>query len=564
MLRVALAQMNACVGDLSGNSKKILEFLKRAREVQAEVILYPELAVTGYPPEDLLLKPDFIQDNVLALRALIKEMRGIVALIGFVDVDNNKNLFNAAAIVSDGVIRGVYHKQILPNYGVFDEKRYFAEGQQSGLFCVGQHPTGISICEDFWHLGEIPQAQAKASAKVLLNISSSPFDFDKFEQREKLLVNRAQKNKCYVCYCNMVGGQDELVFDGGSMILNPRGQILAAGKQFAEDLVVADLAIADKKPNPRALKKYIVIPSIKDKVVKKAFTAKLVERLNKVERIYRALVIGTQDYIRKNGFQKVVVGLSGGIDSSLVAAIAVAAVGKQNVVGVSMPSPFTSPETKGDARRVAQNLGIRFIEVPIHDVFQKYLEVLQPEFQQQPPDVTEENLQARIRGNILMAFSNKFGWLVLTTGNKSEVAVGYCTLYGDMTGGFAVIKDVPKTTVYDIAKFINQQENDVIPQSILTRPPTAELKKDQKDQDSLPPYEVLDMILKAYVEEHQPFSAMTKKFKDIETVKEVMQMIDRSEYKRRQSPPGIKITSRAFGKDWRLPITHKYQNFHTA
>lgn len=561
MLRIALAQINPCVGDIAGNSRKILDSAARAGQRQADLVIFPEMALTGYPPEDLLLKPHFVQDNMTALRALAKARKGMTALIGFVDAGKDKELYNAAALISDGTIRGVYHKQVLPNYGVFDEKRYFREGNKPGLFLLGNVPIGVSICEDFWNQGQIPRDQAKAGAKVLINISSSPYDFGKFEKREKLLVERAVRNKAYVCYCNVVGGQDELVFDGASMVYNPFGKILAAGQQFEEDLILADLALPDQKPAGKVAGRFISLSHFKANKNKDPLMARPLEPLTKVERIDRALVLGTRDYMRKNGFQKAVIGLSGGIDSSLVAAIAVSAIGKDNVVGVSMPSEFSSQETRADARITAKNLGIRLIEVPIDEIFQTFLKVLEKEFQGTHPGVAEENIQARIRGNILMAFSNKFGWLVLTTGNKSEIAVGYCTLYGDMTGGFAVIKDVPKTMVYELVHFINARQGQAIPESVVQRAPTAELRKGQKDEDSLPPYAVLDPILKAYVEDHESFAVMAGRFKDAGMVKDVMRLVDRSEYKRRQSPPGIKISPRAFGKDWRLPITHKYKNF---
>lgn len=528
MLRLALAQINTTVGDLAGNCKKILDTIVRAKRKGADIVVFPELAVTGYPPEDLLYKEHFVQDNIKHLRALAKKVSKITAIVGFVDVDRQKRIYNAAAIITNGRIKGVYHKRDLPNYGVFDEKRYFTEGKNNSLFSLNGTKVGLSICEDIWREKGVYQEQRKGKARILINLSSSPYDFGKLKQREDLLIRRAKKAQAVVCYANLVGGQDELVFDGGSLMINPQGKIVASGKQFEEDLV---------------------------------FEGNVSEKFTQTERIYKALVLGTKDYIRKNGFKKVVIGLSGGIDSSVVAAIAVDAVGKENVIGISMPSQFTSKGTKADAKKVAGNLKIRYIEVPIQGIFATFLFVLRGNLHSKRRiDVAEENLQARIRGNILMTFSNKYGWLVLTTGNKSEVAVGYCTLYGDMTGGFAVIKDVPKTRVYELAKLINKCQKNVIPESVVQRAPTAELRKNQKDQDVLPAYEVLDPLLKDYVEEHRSLAQMTKKCNK-KLAQEIIKMVDKSEYKRRQSPPGIKITPRAFGKDWRLPITNKYKEF---
>ncbi len=527
MLRIALAQINTTVGDLTGNRKKIVACITNAKKNNADIVVFPELAVTGYPPEDLLHKEHFVRDNIKSLRALSKKVSKITVIVGFVDRDAKKNLYNAAAVIVDGRIKGIYHKRDLPNYGVFDEKRYFTQGKNSSLFSLCGVKVGLSICEDIWREDGVYQEQIKEKTDVLINLSSSPYDFGKLKQRERLLINRAKKAKAFVCYTNLVGGQDELVFDGGSLMINPQGKIIASGKQFEEDLVLG---------------------------------RHLSERFSCYERIHKALVLGTRDYIQKNGFKKVVIGISGGIDSSVVAAIAVQAVGKKNVIGISMPSQFTSKGTKADAKRLADNLGIRYIEVPIRGILATYLFMLRKEFRGQKNGVAEENLQARIRGNILMAFSNKFGWLVLTTGNKSEVAVGYCTLYGDMTGGFAVIKDVLKTQVYEVARLINNRYGKMIPASVLKRAPTAELRENQKDQDSLPPYDVLDPLLKAYVEEHQSLSQISQKIKkNSKMIKEIIKKVDKSEYKRRQSPPGIKITSRAFGKDRRLPITNKYK-----
>lgn len=540
-MRIALAQINPTVGDLVGNKNKILGYIERAKSFEVDLVVFPELSLCGYPPEDLLHKWHFVEDNLKILHVLVREVKGIAAIVGFVDADKGKNLYNAAAVIKDGKLQGIYHKEELPNYGVFDEKRYFTPGEKNKIFSLLGVRFGLNICEDIWIDKAAYYRQKKQGAEFLINISSSPYDMNKLEIRERLLKRRAKETKAFIGYVNLVGGQDELVFDGCSMVVSPQGKIIALGKSFDEDLVVVDL------PLRREQKKMVL--------EKPSFGKE-----SSLERMYKALVLGTKDYINKNGFKKVLVGLSGGIDSSLVAAIACDAIGKENVVGVSMPSRFSSEGTRNDAQRVAQNLGIEFKEISIEPIFKAYLEVLKTVFEGLKPDLAEENIQARVRGNILMALSNKFGWLVLTTGNKSEVAVGYCTLYGDMSGGFAVIKDVPKTKVYDLVKLRNAQGKETIPQSIIDRAPTAELKSNQKDQDTLPPYDVLDKLLEGYVEKHQSFRELEEE-SDKETVKRVIKMVDKSEYKRRQAAPGIKITPRAFGKDWRLPITNKYKEF---
>ena len=557
MIRICLAQINTTVGDLSGNVQKIVDSIKEAKDKQVNIIVFPELTICGYPPEDLLLKDHFIQENNKALNSFKKYATNIVVIAGFVDKDEKGNVFNAAAIMAAKKVRGVYHKKHLPNYGVFDEKRYFTEGAEDPVFVYDGVPFGVSICEDSWMDGDVLKKQSEQGAKFFINLSASPYDFGKLKQREDLLKKRATESKSYFCYANLIGGQDELVFDGGSLVLDPKGKVIASGKQFAEEMVFVDLPVEGRSSKRKGM---IELPSPTNQSSSKLIKRSPVKKYSRNERIFKALVLGTRDYVQKNGFKKVVLGLSGGIDSALVAVIAVEAIGKDNVIGVTMPSQFTSAGTKGDAQKLAENLKIRFIESPIEGIFSKYEEALQPFFSGYESDATEENIQARIRSNILMALSNKFGWLVLTTGNKSEIAVGYCTLYGDLTGGFAIIKDVPKTKVYEIARLINKEKGEVIPTSILDRPPTAELRHDQKDEDSLPPYAVLDPILKAYVEEHQSIIKISKKSKK-QLVLDVVKMVDRSEYKRRQAPPGIKISPRAFGKDWRLPITNKYREF---
>ncbi len=559
MLRVAIAQINVTVGDLPGNQQKILDYLQKSRQVKADIVVFPELVIPGYPPEDLLYKENFVRDNLKVLKSIAAQVHDIVMVVGFVDVDKHKNLFNAAAVIAKGKVQGVYHKHDLPNYGVFDEKRYFSEGFKHPVFLFNDVCFGVNICEDIWQDDGIYLSQAQNGAMVLINLSSSPYDYEKLERREKLLVKRAKESRAYICYANLIGGQDELVFDGGSLVVSPRGKILARAEQFNEDLLVVDLPVDEERKKRGSGKNTITLPTDGELIGRITAHKNVMPRMTRDERIFEALILGTRDYVRKNGFQKVVMGLSGGIDSSLVAVIAREAVGCENVIGMTMPSQFSSPETRADAQALAENLGIEFKEIGIKEINDVYLNALALGFAGLPRNVAEENLQARVRGNLLMAFSNKFGWLVLTTGNKSEIAVGYCTLYGDMSGGFAVIKDLPKTMVYEISRWANEILGPVIPDSVFVRPPTAELRFNQKDQDSLPPYDLLDKILQAYVEDHRSLSAIVKKFGNPTIVKDVIRMVDGSEYKRRQAPPGIKITPRAFGKDWRLPMTNKYR-----
>ncbi|HOW35388.1 MAG TPA: NAD+ synthase [Candidatus Omnitrophota bacterium] len=563
MLRVALAQINPTVGGLDGNRRKIAGTIQKARESRSDIVVFPELALTGYPPEDLLLRDQFVRDNLKALAQLAPQTKGITAVVGFVDRDKNRKLYNAAAVIADGKLKGIYRKEKLPNYGVFDEKRYFTPGENNPVFSFGKIIFGVNICEDIWADDGPYHCQAKAGAQILINLSSSPYHAGKIKQREELLKKRAKAMGVFVCYVNLIGGQDELVFDGGSLILSPKGKKIASAGQFQEGLVFADLKITPQRKSKSLKNKKVICVSKANPAVKgKAVELPAIRALGAVEEIYEALVLGTRDYIKKNGFQKAVIGLSGGIDSALVTAIAVDAIGRENVVGVSMPSPYSSAETKADAKRMAHNLSIRFIEISIEHIFKSYLETLEKEFVGQTCDIAEENLQARIRGNLLMALSNKFGWLVLTTGNKSEIATGYCTLYGDMAGGFAVIKDVPKTTVYKLAEFYNaRRKKEIIAHSIILRAPTAELKEGQKDQDTLPPYDILDKILKDYVELDKSPAQLNKKTGNPKLIKDVIRMVDRNEYKRRQSPPGVKITPRAFGKDRRLPITNCYREY---
>ncbi|MBI4355083.1 MAG: NAD+ synthase [Candidatus Omnitrophica bacterium] len=556
-LRLALAQLNPTVGDLAGNTRLIAERMGQARAWGAQVVAVPELAVTGYPPEDLLLKPQFVSDNLQALRSLLPVSKGLVALVGFVDRDRY-GLYNAAAVLSDGRLAGVYHKMCLPNYGVFDERRYFQPGRRPLVLTLPVGRLGVSICEDIW-AEEGPLApEASAGARLLLNISASPYHAGKLAERQSLLARRARHYRCAVAYCNLVGGQDELVFDGASLIVDARGRLVAMGKQFDEDLVLVDLTLPAGAARRSSRVASVAVRPPVSPAARRPLPPRQVRPLDRLAEIYRALVLGTRDYVRKNGFTTVVVGLSGGIDSALTAVIAVDALGHRHVVGVSMPSPFSSTETQHDARLVANRLDLKFLSLPIQEPMEAYARCLHPAFNEAAPDVTEENLQARIRGNLLMALSNKFGWLVLTTGNKSEMATGYCTLYGDMAGGFAVLKDVPKTLVYELVRYRNAIVL-VIPASVVRRVPTAELRPHQTDQDTLPPYPVLDRMIEAYVEGDGALEDLLRRGVSRETAERTIRMIDRSEYKRRQGPPGIKITPKAFGKDRRMPITNRYQ-----
>jgi NAD+ synthase (glutamine-hydrolysing) len=576
VLRLALAQINPTVGDLAGNASRILEWTTKAKRKKADIVVFPELAVTGYPPEDLVLKPQFISENMEVVRQLVPKVRGIAAVVGFVDRGKKNELYNSAALISDGKLVDIYHKVFLPNYGVFDEFRYFRPGARFPVYNFRNVKFGINICEDIWHSEGPARRQSEAGATLIININASPFEKGKPETRERILAERATENSIVIAYVNTVGGQDELVFDGMSMVSDHTGRITARGKQFEEDMLTVDLDMGEvekargerkngrhgqaSRPSGPAIR--IRVPAPPASARKPLGRSPLIGRTGREEEIYRALVLGTSDYVRKNGFGGVVIGLSGGVDSSLVAAIAVDAIGRDNVHGLFMPSQYTSGESREDAFGLANNMGMRVTEKPIDHILAVYLKELESDFMGRERDTTEENLQARIRGNLLMAFSNKFGWLVLTTGNKSEMSVGYATLYGDMAGGFSVIKDVPKMLVYDLCKWRNASgEGAVIPERVLWKEPTAELKHDQRDTDSLPPYQLLDPILKAYIEDEMSFEEILGLGCDIECTRKVVQMVDRSEYKRRQSPPGIKITPRAFGRDRRFPITNRYRSY---
>jgi NAD+ synthase (glutamine-hydrolysing) len=574
ILRIGLGQINATVGDIEGNTKKILDYLEKGKKMGVDLMAFPEMAVTGYPPEDLLLMPKFMEANFRAIQRIAKATSSITAIVGF--VDKRGDIFNAAALLHNGKIIDAYHKTYLPNYGVFDEFRYFQPGKENFIFNLKSTSIGLSICEDLWYPGDPVRTQTlHGGAELIINISSSPYHAGKSAFREKMISTRASDNLAIVAYCNLVGGQDELVFDGGSLIFDQKGDLIIRGKQFEEDLVIADLEMEAvfrrRLHDPRIRRERLAeeektlrrIDLTHHKTGKKPPLPKGgIIALDRLAEIYAALVLGTGDYIRKNGFKGVLIGLSGGIDSAITAAIAVDALGKDCVTGVAMPSHFSSKGSLEDAKLLSENLGIRFLTIPITDIFHSYLDTLSQSFKGLKPNEAEENIQARIRGNILMALSNKFGWLVLTTGNKSEMSVGYCTLYGDMAGGFAVIKDVPKTLVYLLSEFRNKQAGrELIPKNVFDKPPSAELRPNQKDEDSLPPYPTLDPILQAYVEEDKGVEEIARMGFEARLVKEIIQLVDRNEYKRRQSPPGVKITHRALGKDRRLPITNKYRNF---
>jgi NAD+ synthase (glutamine-hydrolysing) len=576
VVRVALAQINSTVGDVWGNVEKATRALKSATDVGAKLIALPELAITGYPPEDLLMRPSFIRDNLLALEEFARVVpEGVVAAIGFVDLD--ADLYNACAVVSGGEVLHRYHKRYLPNYGVFDENRYFREGSGAPVLRMNGALVGVSICEDILYPGGPAREQALGGAGVLLNISASPYHRRKGAFRERMLRVRASDYGCYVVFCNLVGGQDELVFDGHSLVFDPEGGMISRAKQFEEDLLVVDLYPEEvltqrlhesrpRKENVERPPEFVSVPDYKEEAGPAEAGEHRIEGLLPEEgEVFEALVLGLGDYFRKNGFSRAVLGLSGGIDSSLCAVVASRALGPQNVTGVLMPSRYTSEASNTDAEAVAKNLGIDTQVVPIGPAFDAYREMLEGPFKGLPEDTTEENIQARIRGNIIMAFSNKFGWIALATGNKSELSVGYATLYGDMAGGFAVIKDVPKTLVYRICRYVNEVGGrNVVPDSILTKQPSAELRPGQRDVDSLPPYEILDPILEAYVEDDKGVREIVASGFDEEDVRRVIKLVDAAEYKRRQAPIGIKVTSRAFGRDRRMPMINRYSERDTG
>ncbi|HEY6714077.1 MAG TPA: NAD+ synthase [Rubrobacter sp.] len=567
-MRVALAQINTTVGDIWGNVEKMADTLERATDSGAELVAYPELTIPGYPPEDLLMRQSFIEENMKALHEFAGRVpENVVVAAGFVDL--GADLYNACALVSGGEVLYRYHKRYLPNYGVFDENRYFREGTGASILDLGGALVGVSVCEDIWYPGGPAREQALGGASVLLNISASPYHRRKGAARERMLGVRAADYGCYVLFCNLTGGQDELVFDGHSVVFDPEGRLVARAGQFREDLLLVDLypdhSLMQRLHDPRPRKEntdhtpeIVRVPRHEPAAVEPV-EPRIEPSLPEEGEVFEALVLGLGDYFRKNGFSRAVLGLSGGIDSSLAAAVAAEALGPQNITGVLMPSRYTSEGSNTDAAALAKNLGIDTQTISIGPAFDAYKEMMEGAFKGLPEDVTEENLQSRIRGNILMALSNKFGWIVLSTGNKSEMSVGYSTLYGDSAGGFAVIKDVPKNLVYRVARHFNERKNrEVIPDSVLSKEPTAELREDQRDTDSLPPYVVLDPILEAYIEEDRGVAEIVASGFHEDDVRRIVQLVDRAEYKRRQAPTGIKVTGRAFGRDRRMPITNRY------
>jgi NAD+ synthase (glutamine-hydrolysing) len=571
-LRVALAQINAVVGDIAGNEAKITGQIAAAREAAAQLVVFPELALTGYPPEDLLMKEHFLADTREALERIAAGVEGIVAVVGY--PERAEDVYNAAAIIADGAVQASYRKIHLPNYGVFDELRYFQSGERGATIEVDGVTVGLTICEDIWQPGPPLSDEALAGARVIVNLSASPYHAGKSVSRERMIAQRARDELTVVAFCALVGGQDELVFDGDSVIVDHEGTVVARAPQFEEALLVADVdpvtagsaRLRDTRRRAPAAAAAGRVDRLGSFTVGRRDDAPplaeplVAPQLQSDEEIYGALVLGTRDYARKNGFEHVVLGLSGGIDSTLVSLIAVDALGTGCVTAVTMPSPYSSEGTRNDARVLAGNLGVELLELPIEPMMRAYDEALHDVFAGRAPDLTEENLQARIRGNLLMALSNKFGWLVLTTGNKSEMSVGYSTLYGDSAGGFAVIKDVPKLLVYRLARRRDAQAGGgLVPPELFTRPPSAELRPDQRDDESLPPYEILDVILEGFIEHDLGREQLIARGLDPDDVERVIRLVDRAEYKRRQQPPGIKITTRAFGRDRRVPITNRYR-----
>jgi NAD+ synthase (glutamine-hydrolysing) len=571
LLKVGLAQIDTTVGDLDGNAAKVREGIARAREESCQLVVFPELTLTGYPPEDLLLKTHFLDATERALHSLAAEVSDIVALVGF--PERADDVYNSAAVLADGQVAGIYRKVYLPNYSVFDEQRYFQSGTDGGLIELNGIPIGLTICEDIWEPGPPATDEVLAGARVVVNLSASPYHAGKGLEREAMLVQRARDSNVAVVFCNLVGGQDELVFDGHSVAIDVNGEVIARAPQFEEAFIVCTLdpsaifarRLQDARHRPAVRRgsgggvqtlAHLRVPAGDAREL----GGVMAEVLERDEELYRALVLGVRDYVDKNGFARVVVALSGGIDSALVALVAVDALGPERVTFVSMPSPYSSEGTRADARAIAENLGSQFLELGIEEPMRGFDELLSPAFDGAEPDITEENLQARIRGNIVMALSNKFGWLVLTTGNKSEMSVGYATLYGDMAGGFAVLKDVFKNDVYKLVRWRNAAAGrELVPASVLERAPSAELRYEQRDEDSLPAYDVLDPILEAYVEQDLDADEIVRQGFSRTDVDKVIRLVDLAEYKRRQAPPGVRVSTKAFGRDRRLPITNRFR-----
>ncbi|MDP8234391.1 MAG: NAD+ synthase [Candidatus Saelkia tenebricola] len=558
ILRFAIAQINPVVGDLGGNQKKILNFIERASRSNPDVIVFPEFAITGCPPEDLLLKSHFIKDCKNSLKEILKKNKfpGVL-ILGYVE-EFNGEIYNSAAIISKNRTIANYRKIKLPNCGVFDEKRYFTSGTNPVVLVINGIKVGITIYEDIWADNGFSVLESLKGVDTIINISASGYYMGRIKQRIRYFRNISKKYDLNIISANIVGGQDELVFDGASMVVS-YGEVKAMAAQFKEDILIYESCFEKtKRPLPKCVKQIKL--SLKDAGGRKSFKLNNFRLKDEMNEVYSALLLGTRDYVKKNGFKKAVIGLSGGIDSALTAVIAVSALGRDNIVGVAMPSMYSRKSSLNDAKKLAKNLGIKFMEISITDIYKSYLRDLRTVFKNMPFNETEENIQARIRGNILMALSNKFGYLVLTTGNKSEVSTGYCTLYGDMAGGFAMISDVTKTLEYKLAKWINEvKATAVIPNNILIKPPSAELRPNQKDQDTLPEYEVLDGIMLCYIEKNMSFEEIVKAGYNKSLVKRVIRMIDNNEYKRRQAPPGIKITPKAFGKDRKMPLTCGYK-----
>jgi NAD+ synthase (glutamine-hydrolysing) len=572
-VRLALAQINPVVGDLDGNRALVLDRLAEAKAAGADLAVFPELVVTGYPPEDLLLRTGFVRAAAASLEEIARAADGITALVGVPLFEDD--LFNACAVCSGGAVRAVYRKRFLPNYGVFDEHRYFAPGRDLVVLELGGAKVGVTICEDMWQPGPPATDLALAGAELLVNLSASPFHLGKEREREEMFRTRARDNATFVAFCNAVGGQDELIFDGHSLVLDDEGEVLARAPGFEECLLVVDVEPAAvigrrlRDVRRRALARdrggvpmaeLVPVGPVREARGEPA-AGVVVEFADELEQMRRALVLGLQDYVRKNGFSEVVVGVSGGIDSALTAAVAADALGPESVHCVSMPSRYSSEGTRTDAQRVAENLGCDFRELPIGPMVAAFEQALAASFGDREPDLAEENLQARIRGTLLMALSNKFGWLLVATGNKSELSVGYATLYGDLAGGFALLKDVYKTDVFRLARFLNERQGrELIPWSTIERAPSAELRPDQRDEDSLPPYAQLDRVLEAYVEEDRSLEELSADGFDPDVVRRAVAMIDRAEYKRRQAPPGVRLRPKAFGRDRRTPITNRWRS----